>query len=67
MNGQCIKCGNYEWDKIVDGTTVKCPKCGGEVIIRKSKKGRRFYNCENSPECDFISWQRPSTEKVDKQ
>ena len=46
---------------------VKCPKCGGEVIIRKSKKGRRFYNCENSPECDFISWQRPSTEKVDKQ
>jgi len=46
---------------------VKCPKCGGEVIIRKSKKGRRFYNCENSPECDFISWQRPSTEMVDKQ
>ncbi|GAA6491950.1 type I DNA topoisomerase [Candidatus Bariatricus faecipullorum] len=42
---------------------VKCPKCGKEVVIRKTKKGRRFYGCENSPECDFMSWQKPSDKK----
>ncbi len=42
---------------------VPCPLCGKEVVIRKTKKGRRYYGCENSPECDFMSWQKPSTEK----
>lgn len=41
---------------------VACPKCGGEVIIRKTKKGRRYYGCENQ-ECDFMSWQKPSQQK----
>ncbi len=39
---------------------VKCPKCGGEVVLRKSKKGRKYYGCENNPDCDFMVWQRPS-------
>lgn len=39
---------------------VKCPKCGGEVVVKKTKKGRRYYGCENNPECDFMSWQKPS-------
>lgn len=39
---------------------VACPKCGGQVVIRKTKKGRRFYSCENSPTCDFMVWQKPS-------
>ena len=39
---------------------VACPKCGKEVVIRKTKKGRRYYSCESSPECDFMSWQKPS-------
>ena len=39
---------------------VVCPKCGKEIVIRKTKKGRRYYGCENNPECDFMSWQRPS-------
>ena len=39
---------------------VKCPKCDGEIILRKTKKGRKYYGCENNPECDFMSWQRPS-------
>ncbi len=39
---------------------VVCPKCGGQIVIKKTKKGRRFYGCENSPECDFMSWQKPS-------
>lgn len=42
---------------------VPCPKCGKEVVIKKTKKGRRFYGCENNPECDFMSWQKPSTQK----
>ena len=42
---------------------VTCPKCGGDLVIRKTRKGRRFYGCENGPECDFMSWQRPTNEK----
>ena len=42
---------------------VKCPKCGGEVVIRRTKKGRKYYGCENYPDCDFMSWQRPSGKK----
>ncbi len=38
---------------------VKCPKCGKEVVLRRSRKGRKFYGCEN-PDCDFISWAKPS-------
>ena len=44
-------------------TGVPCPKCGKEVVIKKTKKGRKFYGCEGNPECDFISWQKPSREK----
>lgn len=42
---------------------IACPKCGKEVVIRKTKKGRKYYGCENNPECDFMSWQRPSEKK----
>ena len=42
---------------------VPCPLCGKEVVIRKTKKGRRYYGCENNPECEFMSWQKPSREK----
>ena len=42
---------------------VPCPKCGKEVVIKKTKKGRKYYGCENNPECDFMSWQKPSKEK----
>lgn len=41
---------------------VKCPKCGGEVVILRTKKGRRYYGCDNQ-ECDFMSWNRPSEKK----
>lgn len=44
-------------------TGIPCPKCGKEVVIKKTKKGRKFYGCEGNPECDFISWQKPSREK----
>lgn len=42
---------------------VPCPKCGKEVVIKKTKKGRKYFGCENNPECDFMSWQKPSLEK----
>ena len=41
---------------------VACPKCGGEVVIRRTKNGRRYYGCENA-DCDFMSWQKPAAEK----
>ena len=42
---------------------VPCPVCGREVVIRRSKKGRIYYGCENNPDCEFMSWQKPSKEK----
>lgn len=45
---------------------VSCPKCGKEVVIRKTKKGRRYFGCEDNPECDFMSWQKPSNQKCPK-
>ncbi|MCI8639600.1 MAG: type I DNA topoisomerase [Coprococcus sp.] len=45
---------------------VACPKCGKSVVIRKTKKGRRYFGCEDNPECDFMSWQKPSAEKCPK-
>lgn len=41
---------------------VPCPKCGKELVRRKTKKGRLYYGCEASPDCDFMSWQKPSTQ-----
>ncbi|MGN0297650.1 MAG: type I DNA topoisomerase [Lachnospiraceae bacterium] len=45
---------------------VPCPKCGKEIVVRKSKKGRRFYGCEDSQNCDFISWAKPSAKSCPK-
>lgn len=44
-------------------TGAVCPKCGGDVVVKKTRKGRRYFGCINSPECDFMSWQKPGTEK----
>lgn len=42
---------------------VSCPKCGKDIVLKKTKKGRKYYGCEDNPECDFMSWQKPSKEK----
>ena len=39
---------------------VSCPKCGKDVVLKKTKKGRKYYGCIDNPECDFMSWQKPS-------
>lgn len=41
---------------------VQCPKCGKDVVIRHTKKGRRYYGCIDIPECDYMVWQRPKKE-----
>lgn len=45
---------------------VACPKCGGDIVIKKTQKGRRYYGCMNYPECDFMTWARPSDKKCPK-
>ena len=42
---------------------VLCPKCGKEIVVKKTKKGRKYYGCLGNPECDFMSWQKPSARK----
>ena len=42
---------------------VPCPVCGKDVVIRKTKKGRKYYGCQDNPNCEFMSWQKPSTKK----
>lgn len=54
------KCTKPFYEKIC----VTCPKCKtGDVVIKMSKKGRRYYGCTNAPECDFMSWTRPAKQK----
>ena len=45
---------------------VPCPKCGKDIVMRMSKKGRRYYGCIGYPDCDFISWDKPVAEKCPK-
>lgn len=42
---------------------VSCPKCGKDIVLKKTKKGRKYYGCIAYPDCDFMSWQKPSPEK----
>ena len=45
---------------------VACPNCGKDVVLKKTKKGRKYYGCEDNPECEFMSWQKPSDRKCPK-
>lgn len=45
---------------------VVCPDCGGKVVVKKSKKGKKYYGCENYPECKFMTWNKPLEEKCPK-
>ncbi|MEG2054059.1 MAG: type I DNA topoisomerase, partial [Oscillospiraceae bacterium] len=49
--------------KIVTATLGTCPKCGGKILVKKSKRGRVYYGCEKNPTCDFMSWDEP-TDKI---
>ena len=62
--GKFLACPGYPECKnakpLVETIDIPCPKCGGKIQVRKSKKKRKFYICENNPEkCDYISWNKP--------
>lgn len=65
--GKFLACPGYPECKntkaIVDELDIPCPLCGGNIIRRRSKKGRVFYGCSNFPNCNFISWEEPVKEK----
>ena len=62
--GEFTACSNYPKCRYVKlkSTGVICPKDGGDVVERKSKRGRTFYGCGNYPDCDFVLWNRPRAE-----
>ena len=68
--GKFLACPGYPECKntkpFVQQTEATCPKCGGKVISRKSKKGYAFFGCEKWPECDFATWDKPTDEKCPK-
>jgi len=51
---------------LLKDTGVKCPKCGGSIVERKTKRGRNFYGCKNYPECDYVTWDTPLKEICEK-
>lgn len=48
---------------LLEPTGVKCPSCDGDIVLRRSRKGRKFYGCSNYPNCNFVSWDQPVAEK----
>jgi DNA topoisomerase-1 len=64
--GQFLACSRYPECKgsrpLLKKVGVACPKDGGEIVEKRSKKGRTFYSCANYPDCDFTSWSRPQAE-----
>ena len=64
--GEFTACGNYPTCKYVKQKTigVKCPECAeGEVVERRSKRGKTFYGCNRYPDCKFVAWGKPVAEK----
>ena len=47
-------------------TGVPCPKCGGMILERKSKTGKKYFGCEHNPDCDYMTWDQPLAEKCPK-
>ncbi len=64
--GKFLACPGYPECKntkpFVVQTNAKCPVCGGKVIEKKSRKGYTFYGCDNYPECNFMTWDKPTDE-----
>ncbi len=65
--GKFLACSGYpeckNTEALVEKTGGVCPKCGSDLVVRRSKRGRTFYGCRAYPECDFVTWWRP-TEKT---
>ena len=65
--GEFMACSGYpecrNTKPIVTRIDVKCPKCGKDIIVRKSRKGKLFYGCSGYPDCDFVAWNKPVDKK----
>ncbi|MDP3988378.1 MAG: DNA topoisomerase, partial [Candidatus Levybacteria bacterium] len=63
--GKFISCSRFPDCKFtkpfVEQTGLKCPKCKGDIIIKGTRKGRKFFGCSNYPKCDFASWTKPTS------
>lgn len=63
--GKFLACSGFPDCKYTQGfeekLNIKCPDCGGEVVTRRTRKGRTFYGCKNWPSCKFASWTKPKT------
>ena len=68
--GTFLACPGYPECKnakpIVEELDVPCPKCGGKILAKRSKKGKKFFGCSNYPNCDFVSWNEPIKEPCPK-
>jgi DNA topoisomerase-1 len=65
--GKFLACPGYPECKntkpLLEELDVECPKCSGKIVVRKSKRGKTFYGCSNYPECNFVSWDKPTSDK----
>lgn len=68
--GKFLACPNFPKCRctkaILEKIDVQCPKCGGDVVKKRTKKGKVFYGCSHYPECDFVSWDKPVNKKCPK-
>ncbi len=68
--GKFLACPNFpncrNTKPLFEEAGVKCPYCGGKVLIKKTKKGRKYYGCENNPDCSLMLWNKPTEEKCPK-
>ncbi len=68
--GRFLACPNFpechNTKPVLHYIDAACPKCGGRLLEKNSRKNRRFYGCEHYPECDFVSWDMPAREKCEK-
>jgi len=70
--GKFIACSGYPECKYIPkkekevSVICECPDCGGNIIVRKTKRGKEFYGCDNYPKCKFASWDKPTGEKCPK-
>ncbi len=67
--GKFLDCPNYPECKnakpLIHRTGAKCPKCGGEIVEKVSKRGTKYYQCEKAPSCDFMSWYEPTSKQCE--
>jgi DNA topoisomerase-1 len=70
--GKFIGCTNYpeckHTEPYLERTGITCPECGeehgGEVVVRKTRKGRTFYGCSRYPDCEYSTWKLPGKQKT---